>query len=333
MIFISTVTPVYAGVKYLEFLISQLNDFRHDLCQTKNIRHKESIFVIDGSDDGSFELLETLKIKYKWIVTVNLSKNFGQHAATKAGIQLTDSDLVVTLDEDLQHRPSEIKNLLIYMIAQKADIVYAKPKNRVHQSTFRNTSSVAIKFIFSKLSGNPFFLDFNSFRLINGPIARSASSAMYSNVYFDVALTWFSDRITTAPINLLDIRDNNGTKSSYSFIKLFKHAKNMAISTNTNLPKFLALFGFVVVFFSFLSGLNIIYTKIFGDPLHNVPGWATISTSIFFLGGIIILMLSIIIEYISNVTLSNMGKPSFAYSKQISFDLLVEDSQILMNER
>ena len=109
MLFLSTVTPVYAGAPYLECLVSEINDLRMDLLQTQHIRLKEAYFVIDGTRDGSFEILENLKKQYDWVMPVELSKNYGQHPATKAGVRLTDSDFVATLDEDLQHRPFEIK--------------------------------------------------------------------------------------------------------------------------------------------------------------------------------------------------------------------------------
>lgn len=333
MLTISTVTPVYAGAAYLEDLVNKLSDLRIDLQITQNIRFKDAIFVIDGTCDGSLELLQSLKDKHQWILPVELSKNYGQHPATKAGILLTDSDFVVTLDEDLQHQPFEIKKMLYYMIKHKADIVYASSASQVHRSFFRNFCSRAVKNLFGCLAGNPNFILFNSFRLMNGSIARSASSIKGVDVYFDIALSWFCDRVITAPINLVDVRIGNGVLSSYSVGSLLRHAKRMAISTNTKIPKFLALLGFATVCLSALFGANIIYNKLSSASLDGVAGWASISVILLFFGGVLTLMLSFILEYITYITLTVMGKPNFSFIQRIPFDLLAEDSKLLYKQK
>ena len=332
MLYLSIVTPVYAGAPYLERLVSEINDLRLDLLRTQHIRFKEAYFVIDGTRDGSYQILENLKKQFDWVMPIELSKNYGQHPATKAGVQLTDSDFVVTLDEDLQHRPHEIKKMLHYMIENEADIVYASPIGRIHQSYFRNFCSVVVKKILGYLAGNQNFTNFNSFRLMNGSIARSASSIKGADVYFDIALSWFSSRIVCAPVELVDIRINDGKLSSYSVRALFSHARRMAISTNTNIPKFLALLGFFAVSFSGVLAINIIYSKLFGDSLNKAAGWASLSVTLLFFGGILTLMLSFVLEYITYITLTIMGKPNFSYFKRLPLDLLREDSALLYCE-
>lgn len=329
MLYLSTVTPVYAGFPYLERLVLELNELRIDLAGTKNIRFKEAFFVIDGTSDGSYELLQKLSADYDWVRLVELSKNYGQHPATKAGVLLTDSDFVVTLDEDLQHRPLEVKKMLCCMVENKADIVYAHPIARIHKSYFRNFCSVAAKTILGYLAGNQSFTNFNSFRLMNGSIARSASSIKGVDVYFDIALSWFGGKITTVPIELVDIRINDGQLSNYSIRALFAHAKRMAISTNTKIPRFLAVLGFMSVSISTVLAVNIIYKKLFSDTLDQAAGWPSLSVMLLFFGGIITLMISFALEYISYITLTMMGKPNFSYIKRLPLDQLKDDMDLL----
>jgi hypothetical protein len=218
------------------------------------------------------------------------------------------------------------------MIENNADIVYASATSRIHQSHFRNFCSVAVKKILGYLAGNQNFTNFNSFRLMNGSIARSASSIMGVDVYFDIALSWFSSRITTAPVELVDSRINDGTLSSYSVKALFSHARRMAISTNTKIPRFLALLGFSAVCFSGLLALNIIYNKLFSNSLDKAAGWASLSVTLLFFGGILTLMLSFVLEYITYITLTVMGKPNFSYIKRIPLALLRDDVRLLYKE-
>jgi len=332
VLYLSTVTPVYAGAPYLDRLVSEIDGLRCDLLQTQNIRFKEAYFVVDGTRDGSYEILCDLQKRYEWVVPIELSKNYGQHPATKAGIQLTDSELVVTLDEDLQHRPFEIKKMLFYMVENNADVVYACATSRIHQSHFRNVCSRTVKKILGYLAGNQNFSNFNSFRLMNGSIARSASSIKGVDVYFDVALSWFSSRVVTAPVDLVDTRINSGTLSSYSVKALFSHARRMAISTNTKIPRFLAVLGFAAVCFSGLLAINIIYKKLFSDSLNGAAGWASLSVTLLFFGGMLTLMLSFVLEYITYITLTVMGKPNFSYIKRIPLASLHEDVRVLYKE-
>ena len=332
MFYLSTVTPVYAGASYLEQLVSELDALRQDLLQTQHIRFKEAYFVIDGTNDGSYQILETLKIRYDWVKPIELSKNYGQHPATKAGVQLTDSEFVATLDEDLQHRPFEIKKMLYYMVENNADVVYASATSRIHQSHFRNICSRVVKKVLGYLAGNQNFSNFNSFRLMNGSVARSASSIKGVDVYFDIALSWFSSRIVTAPIDLVDSRINSGTLSSYSVKALFSHARRMAISTKTKIPRFLAVLGFAAVCFSGLLAINIIYNKLFSNSLNGTAGWASLSVTLLFFGGMLTLMLSFVLEYITYITLTIMGKPNFSYINRIPLATLREDVQELYKE-
>src|SRR5882672_7517570 len=96
--------------------------------------------------------------------------------ATIAGILHTSGDWVVTLDEDLQHSPARIEDLLRKAIIHRSDIVYANAETRVHQSHLRDVGSRLYKHVMKLMTGNPNVTAFNSFRLIRGDVARAASS-------------------------------------------------------------------------------------------------------------------------------------------------------------
>ena len=133
LIRISTVTPVYSGSEYLGRLVEQLNELKLRLeKECDQLRLAESIFVIDGAiDDSEAKLLE-LKDLHDWVNVVSLSRNFGQHNATVAGILHTSGDWVVTLDEDLQHLPTEIPGMLMKAATERLDIVVAAEIGRAH---------------------------------------------------------------------------------------------------------------------------------------------------------------------------------------------------------
>lgn len=124
----STVTPVYRGEKTLRDLVLALDEFKQKLESSDSpVRLVESIFVDDGSTDRSADVLATLKNEFAWIQVITLSRNFGQHPATIAGILHTCGDWVATLDEDLQHHPRLLHELLREAVTTQSDLVYANP--------------------------------------------------------------------------------------------------------------------------------------------------------------------------------------------------------------
>src|SRR5690606_2594309 len=114
----------------------------------------ESIFVDDGSQDASADVLSNLQVEFPWVQVVSLSRNFGQHPATIAGILYSTCYWVVTMDEDLQHHPKYISMLLQKAMEKSSDIVYANSKKSIHESFFRDFSSRFVKWTLSKVTGN-----------------------------------------------------------------------------------------------------------------------------------------------------------------------------------
>ena len=252
---LSVVIPVYSGDQYLEKLIVELNALRAKWAdENAVIALTEAIFIVDEAIDRSAEVLEEQAAVHSWITILNLSRNFGQHPATAAGILHTTGDWVVTLDEDLQHPPSKIETMLHEVAANGIDIVYAFPEGAVHESILRDYSSRVYKKIMGYLAGNESIQIFNSFRLIRGSIARAASSVCGHDTYFDIALSWFSQRIGTVVVALKDDRVIQDGKSGYNIRKLFSHARRMIVSTHTKALRVGALLGLIGLLSSFAFG-------------------------------------------------------------------------------
>ena len=150
---VCTVTPVYSGDEYLRALVDELEQLRNDWARRgAPMKLVESIFVDDGSIDGSAEILSKLADQFPWVTIVTLSRNFGQHAATVAGICHSSSHWVVTLDEDLQHKPALFDELFLTQASNSADVVYANPKLSAHGNSWRDKTSRSVKRILAKLT-------------------------------------------------------------------------------------------------------------------------------------------------------------------------------------
>lgn len=312
LIALSTVTPVYSGEQYLTQLVENLSNVRKKWKEENApIRLVESIFVDDGSQDNSFSVLSELSHKYEWVRVVRLSRNFGQHSATAAGICHSMGDWVVTLDEDLQHDPKYIDQMLGAAVNRSNDIIYAQPEENVHGDSWRDRSSRLVKRILAKLSGMPEMPLFNSFRLIRGCIARAAASSCSSHTYLDVALLWFSKSISSIRVAMYDDRFVHEGKSGYTLLTLVRHARKLIVNSNVDLASWGILLGFAAILFSVVLVIWVIMGNFFLSPQAQAPGWASILATISLLGGVIIGLVTLILEYVSIMVLNQLGKPVF----------------------
>lgn len=309
---ISTVTPVYNGAQYLPDLVKALSNLKDTLAEAGNdIALVESIFIIDEAIDNSDEVLSMLEKEYDWLHVITLSRNFGQHPATIAGILHTSGDWIVTLDEDLQHNPADIPTLLQTVVQYHSDICYAHATTGTHKSIIKDGLARLFKFVIGKLLNNPNAKHFNSFRLIRGSLARATAAICRHETYFDVALGWFTKRVVTANIKLVDVRNQTTGDSGYSLWGLIRHAKRMIMSSRIKLLRLSIPIGVVAFLISiFISAYALISALLKISTTLN-KGWASTILVVLFLGGLSILLISIILESLSDIMLSINGKPTY----------------------
>src|SRR5688572_11633514 len=309
---LSTVTPVYRGAQTLRPLVVELDCYRKELIASScPLRLIESIFVDDGSDDGSSIVLAELSDEYDWVHVITLSRNYGQHPATVAGILYSSSDWVATLDEDLQHHPKFLNELLDNAVTNNFDIIYANPVQSVHESVIRDMSSRRIKWLVAKLTKNKFMPLFNSFRMIRGNIARGASAVSIDQTYFDVALSWFTTRINGVKLPLKDMRYIQSSKSGYSLRSLLSHARRLLLTSNVKFIRFGAVTGLIVMTLAIFGGITTIVVKLMYPEIIKAEGWASVMIVTLFLGGLSAFLIGMVLENLSIILMQTHGKPKF----------------------
>lgn len=309
---LTTVTPVYSGARYLPELVEALARVRTDWELTKfPVRIQEAIFVTDDPIDSSVEVLLELERQHPWVRVVQLSRNFGQHAATVAGILQSTGDWVATLDEDLQHHPRFLVQLLREAVAGSFDIVYAHPTQGVHQSIFRDYSSRTYKRLLAFLSGDQNITQINSYRLLRGGLARAAAAICSHQTFFDIALFWFSKRVGSVRLHLIDKRYLEEKRSGYGFMKLLSHARRMMVTAQSKSIRAGGLVGLAALCTGVVLGLKAIGEKLFFPEKVPVAGWTSLFVAGTFLGGTIAFLVGIALEYLGVLVLSAQGKPVF----------------------
>ncbi len=308
---VSTVTPVYRGAEHLEALVARLDEVRTTFRESDApIELIESVFVDDGATDGSGEVLEKLAAAHSWITVVTLSRNFGQHPATVAGILHAGGEWIATIDEDLQHDPVEIEKLLRVAAEGRHDLVYATPSGTNH-SRARGWFSNTFKRLLVALSGNESLAQVQSFRLVRGDIARGAAAAVDHETYLDVALSWFTDRVGSVEIEMHDERFQNSGESGYGFRSLLSHARRAIISSQAKMLRLAAFVGLVSVVVAAALAVRAVIGVVTGDVSDVAPGWPSLFMTLLFFGGVLSTLMVVLLEYSVSVALHLKGKPAF----------------------
>ena len=201
---VSLVIPVYCGEKTLPTLLDEIAALTVEQASPEGNLFAicELLLVHDCGPDRSDLIIEALVAQFPFVRAVWLSRNYGQHAATLAGMASTTGDWVATIDEDGQQDPRDIAKMLDCALRDSLQLVYAKPTNPPPHGWFRNVLSRTAKSITGKLLGSDAMGRFNSFRLVDGEIARTLAAYCGNGIYLDMGLFWITGRIGNCPLRL-----------------------------------------------------------------------------------------------------------------------------------
>lgn len=305
---ISIVVPVYRGEHHLPDLAAEVLLLTEQRLSPGGVTFRvgEMILVNDCGPDDSARVIRELAAKYDWVKPVWLSRNFGQHPATLAGIASSGGDWIVTMDEDGQHDPAEIGNLLDVALTQQSSLVYAAPVNAAPHTRFRRTTSRVSKRVVNMVSGGVDATTFHSFRLILGEIGRSVAAYAGQGIYLDVALSWVARSPATAPVTL---RDEGERESGYSTRTLLSHFWRMVLTSGTRGLRFVSVLGVVFALCGVIIAASLAINQILGGSFPK--GWTSLIVVTLLCAGVVLLSLGIVAEYIGVSVNMAMGKPLY----------------------
>jgi len=271
----------------------------------------EIIFVDDGSSDKTFQILKKLHNKDKNLKIIQFSRNFGHHLALTAGIDYATGDYIVMMDGDLQDKPEEIINL--YKKLKKGyDIVYARRMNK-NFGVGKKISSFLFNKLISFLADKKIVINSTVFRIFTKQVAREVKQMRESNRYLLGLFGWVGFRHA---IQKVGHGKRFGGKTKYSMSRQIELAFNAIISFSDYPLKLITKIGF---FFVFLSVLMIFYILI-KKLIYNTPivGWSSLIFSIFAIGGIQIILLGVIGEYLGRSYMESKKRSLYVIKNLLS---------------
>jgi glycosyltransferase involved in cell wall biosynthesis len=305
---VSVVIPVYNGAATLPALIEEIASLTTTVSTPSGrpFRVDEVLLVWDRGPAGSDEVIRSLDEQFAWVRPVWLSRNYGQHAATLAGMTSSGGEWIVTLDEDGQMDPAFIGAMLDTAYEKRAQLVYGRPTNPPPHGALRNAGSRLAKWFFVKFLADQDFEEFNSYRLVLGEVGRSVAAYTGTGVYLDVALSWVVADVTTCPVTM---RQEGRPKGGYNYSRLFSHFGRLVISSGTKPLVFVTWIGIAFVVLGALAAIWVTYNALIGAT--PVSGWASMFVALMVVGGAVMMSLGIIAQYIGAATNMSLGKPLY----------------------
>ncbi len=295
---LSILVPVYRSALILPDLVARIESALADY-------EKELILVNDGSPDNSAEVILALTASYPWVRGISLMRNYGQHNALLCGIRAASNDVIVTMDDDLQHPPEEVPKLL-EELNEGFDVVYGTPHQEQH-GLWRDVASQVTKLALQSSMGVSTARKVSAFRVFRRELRRAFAGYQGPYVSIDVLLTWASVRFSAVEVRH-DLRASG--VSNYTFRTLVVHAINMMTGFSILPLQLASLIGFVFTLFGIaaLAYVLIRYVMLGG----SIPGFPFLASMIAIFSGAQLFALGIIGEYLARMHFRMMDRPPYA---------------------
>ena len=297
---ISVVIPVFRSEQSIGPLVEELAQALPQLTI-----HFELLLVEDGGGDDSWAVIQTLSAKHAFVRGFKLMRNFGQHNALLCGIRAARHDVIVTMDDDLQHPTASISSLLD-KLNDGYDVVYGTPLRERH-GPLRNIASWTTKLALQGAMGAETARKVSAFRAFHTDLRASFDHFRGPLVNIDVLLTWATTSFVA--ISVPHAPRTIG-KSTYTFGKLLNHAFNMITGFSTLPLRFASALGLLMTAFGSIILIYIVLSQLFAFRFQ-VPGFTFTVSLIAIFAGAQMFALGIIGEYLARMHLRIMDRPVY----------------------
>jgi undecaprenyl-phosphate 4-deoxy-4-formamido-L-arabinose transferase len=307
MLTVSVIIPVYRSEQILPELYRQLSAAMAAITPVFEI-----IFVEDGGGDGSWSIVRDLSHADRRVRGIRMSRNFGQHNALLCGIRVARYDIILTMDDDLQHPVSEIAPMLA-ALKPEYDVVYGLPRTDRH-GLLRNVASRITKIALASAMGAETARSVSAFRVFRTRLREGFEAYRSPFVSIDVLLTWTTTRFTAIKVHH---EPRAKGVSGYTVGKLIRHAFNLMTGFSTLPLQIASIFGFAFV----VLGGSILILVVINYLIHGsvVPGFAFLACMVAIFSGAQLFALGIFGEYLARMYFHSMDRPTYVIGETVMF--------------
>lgn len=308
---VSFVIPCYNSQNSIQNIVERID--RTFISAFADFEH-EVILINDCSSDKTLEVISQICVQSPHVKAISFAKNFGQHSALMAGLRVCKGDIVICLDDDGQTLPEEAPKLINKLLDGDHDIVFARYAQKKH-NMFRNLSSRLNSWMIHKFLGKPKDLYLSSYMAIRAFIVKEV--IRYQNPYPYMAGLLL--RSTSSIVNV-DVAHHNREdgKSGYTVSKLVKLWLNGVTSFSVKPLRIAMFIGVFMAIMGFVAVIIIFANKLIHPDV--ALGWSSIMAAMFFLGGIILIVLGMIGEYIGRIFISLNKSPQYVIGKLVNVE-------------
>ena len=297
---ISVIIPTYNEEANVNMLHDRLRKVLEQITSDYEI-----IFVNDGSHDKTIVLIKELASQFPKVKFIDFSRNFGHQVAVTAGLDKANGDAVVIIDADLQDPPE----LIIEMHKkwkEGYEVVYAKRKTRKGESLFKLWTAKLFYWLLSKITSISIPVDTGDFRIIDRKIVNVLHQMPEKNKYLRGQISWIGFNQTYVEY---DREERIAGETGYSFRKMLQFAID-GITAFSDLPlKIVTYFGFLVSGVTFIVIIYALYSRLMTTDYE--PGWTSLIISVLFIGGVQMIAIGIIGEYLSRMNNNIRNRPLY----------------------
>ncbi len=275
----------------------------------------ELIFINDGSKDNTYSLLKQLSDEDKHVKIINFARNFGHQCAVTAGINNCTGDLAVIIDADLQDPPEVILQMLEIQQRENANVVYGVRKSREGESRFKLITAKYFYRILNKMSDVKFPVDTGDFRLIDRKIIDQFNQLKEKNKYIRGLISWMGYKQVPC---YYERKERFAGETKYPLKKMIKFATTGLLSFSKKPLKLAIWLGTIAVVCALIYALIILILKLV-NPASFVVGWTSIILITIFFGGVQLLSVGILGEYIGNLFDEAKDRPEYIIDNKVNF--------------
>jgi dolichol-phosphate mannosyltransferase len=309
---LSVVIPCYNEEAVLRATHERLSHALGDLRETQ----LELIFVDDGSPDNTFQVLSELQAADARVRVLRLSRNFGHQMAVTAGLAEAGGDAVVIIDADLQD-PPEVIGEMLELWRQGNDVVYGSRLTRDGESRFKLWTAKAFYRLINRLSDTQMPVDTGDFRLMDRKVVDVLTAMPERGRFLRGMVSWVGFR--QAPVFYKREARRAGT-SKYPFLKMMRFAMDGIFSFSVLPLRLAALTGLASIWVAIGGIIVAIVARVFGlYDLRFGRGWASLFVAVLFMGGVQLLCLGVIGEYLGRIYTEVKQRPLYAVSERLGF--------------
>ena len=306
---ISIVIPLYNEELVLQEMRSRVSSMLDALHYNSEI-----ILINDGSSDGTCRLAKDICAADKRFKLINFSRNFGHQLAVTAGIEKAKGDAIVIIDADLQDPPELIPDM-IKKWEEGFHVVYGVRKVRKGESYFKRTTAALFYRLLRLMTNENIPVDTGDFRLIDKKVAAQLLQMKERSRFLRGMISWVGFR--QCEIEYVREQRFAGT-TKYPFRKMLNFAIDGMLSFSQIPLRVSMLFGFISAFFSFLFIVYGLVVK-YRYPEYAIPGWASLFIASLFIGGVQLICIGILGEYIGRIYEEVKRRPLYIVDEEINF--------------